>query len=222
MCVKELEKRIYKSYLTCLSNNGYKHLFDNALNINSEDKDKLKKLSAFFKNHSHINIDMFINAPFKVYSNKKDYNLDFFIDPIALKTYFLYLNLLDDQSADSKDNLFFIKKSLLFIQNFCIEKKITLKTYLNYSDSVTYNWCLHLLNNEISIYNILGFSYFGINIYMLINQLPMDEKELFLNQYNDNISNYMTKLNDSKKAKLLLLRGYKKIKKNIDSELKLV
>ncbi len=161
-----------------------------------------------------------MDAPYKVYTDVDFYPLEFYAKPIALKTYFLYLNHLDEESPDSDDNLLLIKDSLIFIKDFCIEKKISLKQYLSYSDSATYSWCNHLLNNDISIYNILAFSFFNINIYMLLNQLPNDEKELFLHQYNDNISEYIKKLNDSEKAKTLLLRGYKKIKKIIEDELK--
>jgi hypothetical protein len=221
MSISVLEKNIYNSYLYSLAkfkNRPFKRREDFS-KLEDEKIGYLKKLSSFFTSHSHINIDMFMDAPFKVYSEKDYYPLEFYSKPIALKTYFLYINMLDEESPDSHDNLILIKDSLIFIKNFCVEKKITLKEYLSYSDSATFAWCNHLLNNDICIYNILAFSFFNINIYMLLNQLPMDEKELFLHQYNGRITEYMKKLNDSGKAKTLLLKGYKKVKKNVECEL---
>lgn len=221
------KNKIYKSYLQSIAN-----FRNEELSLPTNDKVKYPKsldntltdLVEFFRSHSHINIDMFMDAPYKVYSEEKIagnyYPLDFYLKPIALNTYFMYLNLLDEETPDSKDNLLLIKDSIIFIKDFCISKNIPLKQYLSYSDSATYSWCNHLLNNNISIYNILAFSFFNINIYMLLNQLPNDEKELFLHQYNDNINEYMKRLNNSEKAKVLLLQGYKKIKKIIEGQLK--
>lgn len=225
MSVKDVKIKIYKSYLQSIANfrgQGINMPSDYTISLPASVHDDLDNLTEFLINHSHINIDMFMEAPYKVYSkgSKNYYPLSFYSKPLALRTYFLYKNLLDGESADSDDNLFLIKDSIIFIKNFCIEKNITLKEYLNYSESATYSWCHHLMDNKISIYNLLAFSFFGINIYMLLNQLPPDERELFLHNYNNNISEYMDKLNNSEKAKLLLLRGYDKIKKTINNELK--
>lgn len=222
MSVSDLEKKIYNAYLQSLAKAKERPFkrrgdFDK---FDGEKKRQLNILSEFFTSHSHINIDMFMDAPYKLYSDGKIYGLDFYSKPIALKTYFLYQNMLDADSPDSPDNLVLIKDGIIFIKNFCIEKKIPLKEYRSYSESATFEWCHHLLNNDITIYNILGFSYFGINIYMLLSQLPQDERELFLHQYNDNITEYVNKLGESVKAKQLLLMGYKKIKKMIHEDLK--
>lgn len=222
MSVSPLQKKIYNSYLSCLAkanNRPFKARQDFSSLENCK-REALEKIESFFLSHPHINIDMFMDAPYKVYADKVYYSIEDYARPTALKTYFLYRNLLDSASPDSAENLSIIKDSIIFIKEFCIEKNIPLMQYLNYSESVTFSWCSHLLKQDISIYNILAFSYFGINIYMLINKLPPDEKELFLYQYNDSISEYVKKLNDSEKAKLLLLNGYKKIEKLIEQHLK--
>jgi len=222
MSVNVLQTHIYNCFLSSLAKANNRP-FTRRKNFENLDADKithLQKLEKFFVKHNHINIAIFMDAPYMVYSDKKYYGLDFFTKNIALNTYFLYLNLLDAKSPDSSENLSIIKDSILFIKDFCIKNKISLMEYLNFSESVTFSWCNHLLNQSISIYNVLAFSYFNINIYMLINQLPPDEKELFLHQYNDNISQYIKKLNDSKKAKVLLINGYKKIGEIINDTLK--
>ena len=219
------KKKIYKSYLQSVGNFRGEDITlpsDEKIKYPESVEEDLQVLEKFFSEHPHINIDMFMEAPYKVYSNKTTsvYPLSFYRKPLALTTYFMYKDNLDEESPDSNDNLMLIKESIIFIKNFCIEKEIQFKDYLNYSESATYSWCHHLMDNKISIYSILGYSFFGINIYMMLNQLPPDERELFLYKYNEDITNYINKLNDSKKAKLLILRGYEKIKKIIDDKLK--
>lgn len=221
MSVSKLGQSIYNAYLKSLANAKDEPYVEGSFEDALSHKEQLEQLSDFFMSHSHINVNMFMDAPHRVYSDDSGYSLSFYSTPIALKTYFMYLNLLQDELPDFKYNLMLIKDGLQFIKNFCVEKNIPLRSYLGYSDSATYSWCMHVLNKDITIYNILGFSNFGINIYMLLNQIPNDEKSLFLNPYYDNISEYIKRLQDSKKANVLLLRGIKKIKKIIEEELTL-
>lgn len=216
------QKHIYNCYLSSLAR-GNNRPFRAREDFSDLQKDKaaaLVRLEAFFSKHPHISVALFMDAPYKVYSDKKYYTLDFYLSPIAFKTYFLYLNLLDNQSPDTPENLEAIKRGIIFIKEFCLKNKTPFTEYLNHSEQVTYSWCRHLMDQNITIYNILAFSFFGINIYMLINRMPNDERELFLNQYNNNISEFLKKMNDSEKAKTLLLNGYKKIEKIIEDGLK--
>ena len=222
MSINAEQKHIYNCYLSSLAR-GTGRPFRYRDNFEDFPTDKtlsLAKLETFFKGHPHINISLFMEAPYKIYRDKAYYGLEFYSKPLALKTYFLYINLLDTQNPDEHENLVAIKNGILFIKQFCIENGIPFQSYINHSKEVTYSWGKHLLSQDITIYNLLAFSFFGINIYMLVNRMPSDERELFLNQYNDNLSEYMKKLNNSEKAKVLLLNGYKKIEKIIERDLK--
>jgi hypothetical protein len=222
MLLSDFEKEVYNNYLlafTKANNKPYKKRI-NFDNLEKDKIDNLKKLSLFLKNHANINYDLFFYAPYKIYSDKKYYELEYFNRPIALKTYFLYLNFLNFESPDNENNLQFIKESIIFIRDFCLEKNIDLNNYLSYTDCVTYNWCVHLMKNKISFYSILGFSYFDVNIYRLINDMPIDEREMFLDVYVDKTAEYMKNLNNSKKAKILIIKGYEKVKEVLKNNLK--
>jgi len=222
MSIESFKKEIYNAYLFNVARfnceeytpvDDFEGLSEKEEKLLDEVVEKLKRTE------SHINVDVFMLAPYRVFNKKQVFNLEFYKRPIAIKTYFMYLQNLDEEGPDSPDNLLLIKNGLLFIKDFCLEKKIPLGEYLNYTESLTYDWCSHLLFRKITIYNIVAFSKFGINIYLLISQLPPDERSLFLGKYGENIQTYVDNFNESEKAKSLTTRGYRKIRKIIDDEL---
>ena len=221
MYISEIQKEIYNIFLESLANSLNRPFTprEDFFDFPTDKLEQLIKVCTFFEKHPHINKKAFFDAPYKVFSDKKTYYLDFYSKPNALKTYFLYINLLDNQNPDEPDNLEAIKNGIIFIKNFCLEKKIKFSQYINYSESVTYSWCQHLLSQNITIYNILAFSSFGVNIYMMISNMPGDERELFLGHYETDLNEYRQKYNDAKKARVLLNSGYKKIEKIIEDGL---
>lgn len=215
--VNSFQAKIYNTHLyvsrVCTNKpftprSNFDNLEDNKLN-------QLVLLESFFNKHHHLNMKMYFMSPYKVYTDCQYYDLAYYTKPIALKTYYLYTNLLDHQSPDHKDQIEFLIDSLKFIKKFCIDNNINLNQYLKFSKSVTYSWCEHLLSNNISIYSILAFSYNGYNVYSLIGHMPPDESELFLDRYSQQIPNLMSNLNKSKLAKDLLISGFKKINNSI-------
>jgi hypothetical protein len=222
MLLSDLEKSVYNKYLKALAKANDKPFIEKKefVNLNDEKIDCIKKLTEFLISHKNINFDIFFSAPYKVFSDKKFYSLDYFYSQSSLKSYFLYLNFLNIESPDCEENLEFIMESIVFIKNFCLSKNLDFIDYLNYTDSVTLDWCRHVFCKKISIYNILAFSYFDINIYVLINKIPSDERELLLGDYGESISEYMDKLNNSNKAKFLLIKGYRKVEEVLKNNLK--
>lgn len=221
--VTPFQKHVYNTYLyasRCNNNTPFTPRRD----FDSLDKDKLNQLvllENFLKKYPHLNIKLFFTAPYKIYKDTKYFDLSYFVKPIAIKTYHLYINQLDHQSPDHNDQLEHIIDSLNLIQQYCIDNKIKLNNYLTHSIKVTYSWCEHLLSNKVSIYAILGFSYNGYNIYSLLNSMPQDEKDLFFGKYNDNLSELLSNLHNSKKAKILIIKGLNKIDKKINEALTL-
>lgn len=215
MSVNSLQLHILNSYLESVAKTNAKK-FTPLIKVNfikDETKILLEKLEAFFKKQKHINIPIFMNAPFKMAKDVKRIPLSFYLTKNAIGLYFVYLSALDVENPDYEDNFELILKGIKFVKDFCIEKNISLLDYLNYTDGVTYSWGVHLLSRDITLYNILAFSHFGINVYMLINKMAVDERELFLNEYSDKLSEFMRKFNNSDKTIKTLIRGYKKIEK---------
>lgn len=222
MLLGDFEKQIYNKYLLSLAK-ANKRPFKKKINFDDFNGDKLNnllKVCDFFKKHSNINYDLFFESPYNVYSDKNFYDIEYFSKPIALKTYFLYLNFLSFESPDNEKNLDFIKNSIILIRDFCLEKNIDLIEYLTYTESVTYSWCVHLMKNQISFYSILGFCYLDINVYRLFNDMPVDEREMFLGDFFEKTSEYMKNLNNSQKAKILLIKGYEKVQNVLKNNLK--
>lgn len=217
----QFQKNIYNAHLYAfrLSKN---EAFTPKKNFDDLSQDKINQieiLESIFKKYKHLNLKLYFNAPYKIYTDKNYYDLSYYTKPIALKTYHLYVTQLDHQDVDHNDQIGFIIDSLGFIKDYCIDNKIELDNYLTDTKSVSYSWCEHLLSNKISIYVLLGFSYRGFNIYSLFNSMPPDEVEMFLGKHFNEISTLKSNLSDSKKAKFLIIKGLQKINDDIHKSL---
>ncbi len=78
--VSEREKQIYNSYLyaTRSAKNQPTKFRKDFSRLKDEDFVSLKKLSGFFKKHTHVNYRDWFAAPFEVYSKDEYFDLQFF------------------------------------------------------------------------------------------------------------------------------------------------
>jgi hypothetical protein len=225
MSVTVNQQKIYNQHLASYKQRQGKPYTQRA-NFESFSEDKpeeylaLMKLDKFFTNHPYVNRKLFFNAPYYIHSDREYVDLCFYTSQAAIKCYTLYLKQLEEQSPDSDSQMEYILDTLAFIRDFCIEHKIGLRDYFKHIDGVTYSWAKNYAANNTSIYVLYGFEFFNIQVYNLMIGMPPDERALFFEDALNNHVNIKEKLNKSKKAKQLIIKGIQEIDKIIKEHLK--
>ena len=171
----------------------------------------LQKIELLISKYRNLNLRFFFEAPYKLTKLSKPVGIDYFHSMKSVKLYHLYAAELEMMDPDCPEQLQFALDSLKFISNFCKEINIPVKSYPTYKKGLTYSWCRHFVEKNISFYAIAGFQYLGYDVYRLFNSIPEDEKELFFEDFQGKLNEVVTKLKNSKKCKLFLQRGYEKI-----------
>ena len=215
------EQNVYNKYLAIsrISRNKPVKLRRNFEGFEEDSKyPALKKICTLFHKFPQIIPDLYFKAPFELYPDEKYFDLNFFANQKAIRTYTLYLKKRQDQSPDSADQLEFIERSIKFIAHFCCDHKIPFDSYISYKTAnITYSWMTHYKNHIISIYSLFLYP----NLETIISSIPKDEHDLFLDDLFKQLNTYKIRFHKSKKAKPFLKQAYKRlkkyVKKNIES-----
>jgi hypothetical protein len=208
--ISENEKRIYNKYLavTRSSQNKPFKLRKKFDGFHEESNYVfIKKLSMFFNKYNNVDIDDFFKAPFIIYSDKGNYDLKFYTTQKALKIYTMYQTKKQDELPDASNQLFFIKKSLNFILKFCKDQNIKIEEYINHQTNGTHTFILHLKERKISIYILFGFE----KAERILKGIGPELLEFIFKDLKNKLDIYRTRFYTSKKAKVLVKEGIKKI-----------
>jgi hypothetical protein len=195
--------------------------FDNFAEEHPEDYKHLLRLERLFANCPSINRKLYFRAPYHLYKDKEYFDLRYFTTQAAIKSYNLLLKEHEEQSPDSPAQIEFIKDSLFYVRDYCILNNMTLGNYLgNDKKDISPRWAVDMVSNNISIYTLIGFEYFGIHMKEMIqSSIPEDEIEMFFGDYVKDYQLYKNRLNNSTKAKRLIIEGIKNITKNITKKI---
>ena len=182
--ITDNQKQIYNWYISAQRRNNDKPFrYRRDFSKFNEEKylPSLLKIENTFEKYPHLKRQEFFDAPFQVHTNDKDqyYSLESYATQKALMTCISYFKLLDQRKPD--EQLEYIKESLKFVTNFCIEHNLFLHQYVHYK-SVAQNDCLkHLKNHQISWYLVLALP----NFLKLIQTMPDDEFSLYFGEEID-------------------------------------
>lgn len=208
----DFEKYIYNSYITItrrIKNKPSKK----RENFDSFEKDPkyihVKRIANLCAKHKEIDVDLYFEAPYRLYKDVSFFDLSYFASLRAIKAYTLYKKQL--QNTDPDLLIDSVKKSLLFLTKFCIEHKIQLTAYLNYTDGTLPIWIEHIKCNNIIPYSLMELD----GLYTSINKLTAEEQELFLGAFGTNYFHYRDRYNNCKKLKPLLFELTFKLKNTI-------
>ena len=226
MSLDKTQEDLYNLYLSTyrkLQDKPYtlRKNFEDFQKEHPEDYVSILKLHKLFDTYAHINKKLFLEAPYKLYPDKEFFDLKFYTTMAAMKCYNLYIKQISEQSPDNPSQLQFIKESLLFIRDFCVENKITLDQYLHYKKILTMSWAVHIIEYKISFYVIMGFEYYGKSVTNALYDMPVDEQELLVGDLIRDFDIYKKNLKDSKIAKELIHKGIATINTFIHKELAL-
>lgn len=218
--ITELEKTVYNTYLRTMRQSQ-----DKPYKLRKDFKDfetnpnypKIRKIANLFRNCSHISMDDFFIAPYKVYELEDEdmiYTLDFYKSMKALGCYKQYMVIKELASPDAEHQLDFIKHSFQFILKFCLDHKITLDQYLTYKKGFTYEWMKHYAEKKISLLCLLEYDF----IYDIIMGIEEEHRSLLLGDLDKRFYKIKGDYLNSTKAKIIVKKAIKILKKNTSLE----
>jgi len=169
----DFEKLIYNKHLaitrSCLGK-PFK-LRQDFSKLDESSKLAVKKLSHFFAKHNNISIDKFFKAPFIIYKDKSHHPLDFYLGMKAVKLYREYINKLNRESPDSEDSIQLFKQSLMFVIDYCRDKKIKFSEYVSYSEGNIQSFFEHLKHGKVSLLFLMTYPNFENELKKIDNEL---------------------------------------------------
>ena len=155
--ISKKEEQIYNSHLyTSRSVRNKPTRFRNNFDkLADKDVIYLKKLSKFFYNYKHINLQDWFIAPYKVYNDKESYyDLHFYTTRKALKCYTMYMKQQEIEDPDSDDAIARMKECLAFVYRYCVENNLTLEQYKQSNIENLPTIIVHLKEHKINFYTL--------------------------------------------------------------------
>lgn len=208
--LNDFEKLIYNKHLIASRKNKNSpfNIRKDFSTLNESNIFYIKKLAMFFNKFKKINIDDFFNAPYFIYPEENYFDLKFYISPKAIKTYNLFIKNRELSLPDSPDTLKFTANSIKFISVFCKQNNLQLCKYLEYfaPNETLPAYISHLQNHQINFYSLFGLDGFKRNLFK-----RYETYKFILGDVIDNTDNLYQNFLMSKKLKVLVKEGFKKI-----------
>ena len=206
--ISDREKKIYNLYLRASRVNrgkGFRYRQNWDGFEGSEDHNYVQNIDKTFKKFPHFFTEEFFDCPYKVFGDQKGFfNLKFYASAKAITTYVSFVGLRRNQEPD--EQIEYIKDSLRFVSEFCLENKLFLKDYVDFK-SVAQNDCLkHLKEHKVSWYVALHLPGFQNLLY----NMPTDEFELYFGT-NIDTQAFLNKLLVSKTAHRVVKKGIERV-----------
>ena len=213
--ITEREKDIYNSYLYATrSAQGKPTRFRKDFSkLKDEDFVALKKLSAFFVKHNHINYRDWFAAPFSVYSKDEWFDLRFFNSRKALKCYSIYMKEKEVSNPDTDDNIEAVKDGFRFIAKYCIRNSITIDEYRTHFTNNMPTCLLHLQEHRLNFYTL-----HALEVESTIKSIEKDILEFIVKDFMTIFSRTRTKYFSSKILKSKAKETRQKVKLIIEKK----
>lgn len=211
--LNEFEKRIYNTFLRVSRSRQNKPFSYRKDFTKFPDKDyvSVKKISNFLNKFSYIDLEDFLVAPYKVYSDTEYFELEFYVGLKAVNVYSLYKKQQSSEDIDSPEQLINIKKSLIFIRDFCKDQNIQVSRYITHKTGSSNSYILHLKEYRVNLYTLFGFSEFEDTI----KKENTDVLRFILGEdILDKLSLFKVRYLNSNKARVLVEEGLKKLNKH--------
>ena len=215
--VSEREKQIYNSYLyaTRSAKNQPTKFRKDFSKLKDQDFVSLKKLSGFFKKHTHINYRDWFAAPFEVYSKDEYFDLQFFNTRKALKCYSLYMKERETSNPDTEENIANLKQGLRFIYNYCIDNNMSVDEYRTHITGNMPTCLLHLQEHRLSFYLL-----HALDVEKTIKSVENSILNFIVQDFHTVFARTRTKFSGSATYKLKAKDGITKIKTIVETKQK--
>lgn len=209
--INEFDQFIYNTYLRALrtsSNVPYRARKD-FTDLDDEKFVFIKKLSSFFARNNKIKPEEFFRASFQVYPDSTFLDLKYFTTLKATKAYTIIQQRKEKLEPDEMEQLTCTRDSLGFIKQFCKDASITVADYINHTTNNLPTFLLHLKERSINIYSLFGYLNFETNL----KKVDSDLLRFMLGEnFANNFNLFKVRYLNSKKCRILVEEGLKKIK----------
>jgi hypothetical protein len=214
--MSELEKLIYNKHLAVtrsLKNKPFRFKKDFSDIVDTDKHKYLKRLAIFLRKHPDVELNVFFEAPYKLYPDVAYFGLDYFSSMRAIRAYTLYRKMLFLKDPDSQIES--VKESLKFIANFCIEEKILLHQYPHHKISDHFTWMTHYKENKINILSMMEFK----DVYSSVQTLAEDIQRFFVQNFIEQFKSLYVSYNNSSKLKPFLKKAVQQLNNFVSIEL---
>lgn len=207
--MEQVHKNIYNTYLRVVAEAQgrgfrYRKNFDN---LDQKIVVCLERLGDFFTRYEHINIDMFFEAPYKVWTDRDFFPLEYYTKRAALTCYRNYKKQIILSDPDTKVQLERVVSSIKFVWKYCKDAKISVDNYITHKKG-NYIFLEHLKNDQVSIYFLFAFEDFRD----VFSSVDTELKKFLFGDTYATWDNMHRKYNFSKKCRILAKKGLQKIK----------
>jgi len=207
--MEHAHKNIYNTYLRVIGEAQgrgfkYKKNFDD---VKPEIENALTKLGLFFGRYPHIDIDMFMIAPYKLWVDQKFFPLEFYTKRKALNCYINYKKQIVLSDPDTTVQLERVISSLKFVYRYCKNKQIAVSDYIRHKEG-NYIFLEHLKHDQVSIYFLFAYDDFRD----IFSSIDTELKKALFGDLYATWDNMHRKYNFSKKCRVLAKKGLQKIK----------
>ena len=165
------------------------------------------RLDMFFKRFPQINIKDFLLAPYVIYKDEEHFPLNFYLTQKAISCYSLLQKQRQEELPDTEGHIKHILDSLKHVASICVNEKISLNTYSKSKSGYTWRCLEDYINKKLNLYVLLALPSFD----SIFNELHVQDKELYLKSIANDIVKYKLRLNNSSKAKKIILEAFKRI-----------
>ena len=215
--VTEREKDIYNSYLyaTRTAQGKPTRFRKDFSKLKDEDFVALKKLSAFFIKHNHINYRDWFAAPFSVYNKDEWFDLRFFNSRKALKCYSIFMKDKETSNPDSDESIEALKDGLRFVAKFCIRNNLTIDEYrVHYTNNMP-SCLLHLQEHRLNFYTL-----HALNVDTTVKAIEKDVLEFIVKDFRTIFARTRTKFYSSTILKSKANETKDKVKEIVEKQKK--
>jgi hypothetical protein len=167
------------------------------------------RLDMFFKRFPQINIKDFLLAPYVIYKDEEHFPLNFYLTQKAIACYSLLQSQRAEELPDTDGHIKHILESLKYLATTCINEQITLEQYCNQKAGYTWRSLEDYRNKHINLYVLLSLS----NFEYIFNSMQAQDKEIYLKTVATDIVKFKMRLNNSSRAKKIIMEGLKRINK---------
>lgn len=218
MHLTDLEKAIYNKHLIIsrkVKNKPFKLKKDFSNVTDSKIHKFLKRISTLFAKHPEIDMDVFFEAPYKLYSDVEYFDLEYFASMRAVRSYTMYKKQKFLQDPDSQ--LEEVKQSIKFITHFCIDNNIYFHQYPFHRTTDLFTWMEHYKQNKINIYAMMEFP----DVLSAARSLAVDLQQFFVSNFIENFSTLYQNYNKSAHIKPFLKKAFPVVSNFVNQQLTL-
>ena len=208
--LSDFEQRIYNEYLKTsrqAKSQPYR-LRKNFDDIPSDVLVYLKRISNILRKFPSIHVNDYFKAPYSIYGTEEYFDLKYFTSQKAIKAYTLYVQKEPDFDPDSEDMLLKVLDSLKFLKDFLSTNNISLQQYPSHMTNEMKSFILHWKERKIHPYVLIELPN---ALYYIRHEDQELLKFMFGENVYENIQLYTNRYFSSKKLKVLIKQGLKKI-----------